>query len=128
SAELMRARGEACLSGYAESLGVPVHEAGHRFDGLEQFLFVCAAAPGTHTPPDAVAGMWRAFLLSSREYRQFCQGYLGRFVDHRTLEAPSGEAYLATRRAAERVLGRLDEEVWPTGGDGAGRDESGPDG
>ena len=127
-AEVMAYGGEAFLAGYAESLGVPVHEAGHRFDGLKQFLFVCAATPGTHTPPDAVAGMWRSFLLSSREYRQFCHGYLGRFVDHRTLEAPSGEGYLATRRAAEGVLGRLDEELWPTGGDGASRDDSGPDG
>ena len=126
--EVMRYSQEPLLLRYAESQGVPVHEAGHRFDGLKQFLFVCAATPGTHTPPDAVAGMWRSFLLSSREYRQFCHGYLGRFVDHRTLEAPSGEGYLATRRAAEGVLGRLDEELWPTGGDGAGRDDSGPDG
>src|SRR4029079_11104722 len=114
SAELMRARGEACLSGYAESLGVPVHEAGHRFEGLEQFLFVCAAAPGTHTPPGVVAGMWRSFLLSSREYRQFCHGYLGRFVDHRTLEAPSGGAYRSPARTAEGVPGRPDAGLRPT--------------
>jgi len=126
--EVMKYSQETVLLRYAEIQGVPVHEARYRFDGLKQFLFVCAATPGTHTPPDAVAGMWRSFLLSSREYRQFCHGYLGRFVDHRTLEAPSGEGYLATRRAAEGVLGRLDEELWPTGGDGAGRDDSGPDG
>jgi hypothetical protein len=127
-AEVMAHRGEAFLAGYAESLGVPVHEAGHRFEGLKQFLFVCAAAPGTHTPSGVVAPAWRSFLLATREYRQFCHGYLGRFVDHRTLEAPSGEGYLATRRIAEGVLGRLDEELWPTGGDGASRDDSGPDG
>ena len=73
-------------------------------------------------------GTWRSFLLSSREYRQFCHGYLGRFVDHRTLEAPAREGYLATRRAAEGVLGRLDETLWPPGADGASRDESGNDG
>jgi hypothetical protein len=126
--EVMAYRGEAFLAGYAESPGVPVHEAGHRFDGLGQFLFVCAAAPGTHTPPDAVASAWRSFLLATREYRQFCHGYLGRFVDHGTLEAPAREGYLATRRAAERVLGRLDETLWPPGADGASRDESGNDG
>jgi len=126
--EVMAYRGEAFLAGYAESPGVPVHEAGHRFEGLEQFLFVCAATPGTHTPPDAVVGMWRSFLLATREYRQFCHGYLGRFVDHRTLEAPAREGYLATRRAAERVLGPLDETLWPPGADGASRDESGNDG
>ena len=124
----MRYSQEPLLLSYAESRGVPVHEARYRFDGLKQFLFVCAAAPGTHTPSGVVAPAWRSFLLATREYRQFCHGYLGRFVDHRTLEAPSGEGYLATRRAAERVLGRLDEELWPTGGDGAGRDDSGPDG
>jgi hypothetical protein len=127
-AEVTAHRGEASLAGYAESPGVPVHEAGRRFEGLKQFLFVCAAAPGTHTPSGVVAPAWRSFLLATREYRQFCHGYLGRFVDHRTIGAPSGEAYLATRRIAEGVLGRLDEELWPTGGDGAGRDDSGPDG
>jgi len=126
--EVMKYSQETVLLRYAEIQGVPVHEARYRFDGLKQFLFVCAATPGTHTPSDVVAGMWRSFLLSSREYRQFCHGYLGRFVDHRMLEASPREAYLATRRAAEGVLGRLDEELWPTGGDGAGRDDSGPDG
>jgi len=94
--EVMAYRGEAFLAGYAESPGVPVHEAGHRFEGLEQFLFVCAAAPGTHTPSGVVA--------------------------------PAREGYLATRRAAERVLGPLDETLWPPGADGASRDESGNDG
>jgi hypothetical protein len=126
--EVMRYSQEPLLLSYAESRDVPVHEARYRFDGLKQFLFVCAATPGTHTPPDAVAGMWRSFLLSSREYRQFCHGYLGRFVDHRTLEAPAREGYLATRRIAEGVLGPLDEELWPPGADGASRDDSGRDG
>ena len=39
-----------------------------------------------------------------------------------------GRGYLATRRAAERVLGPLDETLWPPGADGASRDESGNDG
>ena len=119
-------RREPFLAGYAESQDVPVHEAGHRFDGLKQFLFVCAAAPGTHTPSDAVAALWRSFLLASREYRQFCHGYLGRFVDHRTLEAPSGEGYLATRRAAEaRARAARRGALADRCADGAGRDDSG---
>src|SRR4051812_50122657 len=97
--EVVAYRGEAFLAGYAESLGVPVHEAGHRFEGLKQFLFVCAATPGTHTPPDAVAGMWRSFLLSSREDRQFCPRYPRRLVGHRTLQAPPGGGDPGARRA-----------------------------
>src|SRR4051812_50205643 len=116
--EVMAYHGEAFLAGYAESLGVPVHEAGHRFDGLKQFLFVCAATPGTHTPPDAVAGMWRSFLLSSREYRQFCPGHLRRLVDHTALQAPSGEGHLATPRPAEGGLGGLRGGPWPARGGG----------
>jgi hypothetical protein len=126
--EVMAYRGEVFLAGYAESRGVPAHEAGHHFDGLKQFLFVCAATPGTHTPSGVVAPAWEAFLLATREYRQFCHGYLGRFIDHRSLETPAREGYLATRRAAERVLGRLDGTLWPPGADGASRDDSGRDG
>jgi hypothetical protein len=109
--DVMAYHDEPLLVRYAERRGVPVHEARRRFDGLKPFLFVRAATPGTHTPSDAVAGMWRSFLLSTKEYRQFCHNYLGRFIDHRTGETPAREAYLATRRAAEGVLGRLDEET-----------------
>jgi hypothetical protein len=126
--DVMAYHDEPLLVRYAERRGVSVDEARRHFEGLKQFLFVCAAMPGTHTPSDAMAGMWRSFLLSTKEYRQFCHGYLGRFIDHTTVETPSGEAYLVTRRAAEGVLGRLDDELWPMGGDSASHDASGADG
>ena len=125
--DVMAYHDEPLLVSYAERCGVPVDEARRHFAGLKQFLFVCATVPGTHTPSDAVAGMWRSFLLSTKAYRQLCHGYLGRFIDHKAVEERSGEAYLATRRTAEAVLGRLDDQLWPTSGSSASHDTSGPD-
>lgn len=126
--DVMAYRDEPLLVSYAERRGVSLDEARRHFEGLKQFLFVCAAMPGTHTPSNAMADMWRSFLLSTKEYRQFCHGYFGRFIDHRTVETRSGEAYLATRRAAETVLGRLDDQLWPTDDGRASHDASGADG
>ena len=111
---------------YATSNGIPLREARRHFDGLKQFLFVCAAVPGSHTPSDPVAAVWRVFLLFTKDYGDFCRGQLGRFIDHSPAETPSREAYLATRRDAEGVLGRLDEGPWPAEGDGASRHDGGP--
>ena len=109
AADVMLYDDAGLLARYAEEHRLSPREAGRRFDGLKQFLFTCAAVPGTHAPPGGVAPMWRAFLLSTGDYRRFCHGHLGRFVEHRALAAPCGDAYLATRRGAEGVFGRLDE-------------------
>ena len=125
SSDAMLYSNDGLVERFAQEHGTSLHDAGQQFAGLKQFLFTCAAVPGTHTPPDGVAAMWRLFLTSSKDYRQFCHGYLGRFIDHRTLAAPSRAAYLATRHAAEEVFGPLDEELWPLGDAQASGDDNG---
>ncbi len=128
SSEVMLYSHDSLLATYAESNDISLHEARHHLAGLKQFLFICAATPGTHAPSSVVATLWQSFLLSTRDYREFCHGYFGRFIDHRTREAPSPETYLATREAAEGVFGKLDEALWPADGGCASHDDSGRDG
>ena len=69
--------------------------------------------------------MWHTFLLFTKDYRNFCNDYLGRMLDHQPFETPNPAAYLATRRFAERLFGKLDLEMWPieTKGDTSGCDD-----
>jgi hypothetical protein len=116
------------LARYAAERCLSPREARRRFDGLKRFLFTCAAAPGTHAPPGGLAPMWRAFLVATGDYRRFCHGHLGRFVEHRAPAAPCRDAYPATRRGAEGVFGRLDERLWPADDEGAPDDDDDDDG
>jgi hypothetical protein len=117
---------DALIGKHIKSSSIKIDDARDRLDGLKQFLYICAAVPGAHAPSSVVATMWHSFPISSKDYRDFCHGYLGRFIDHRTLETPSRETYLATRRAAEGVFGQLDEKIWPASADGASHDDNGP--
>ena len=125
-ASVMLYSNDKVVERYARSSGIPLREAHRHFEGLKQFLFMCAAKPGSHTPSNIVAAVWQVFLLFTKDYGNFCRGYLGRFIDHRPAETPSREAYSATRREAGGMLGRLDEGSWPTEGDGASRYDGGP--
>lgn len=57
--------------------------------GLRQFFAVAAAARGRRVamPSQAVDEAWHAFILSTREYRDFCRQALGRFLHHVPAEA-----------------------------------------
>jgi len=109
---------------YAEAENMEIGEARHRFDGLKQFLYVCAVTPGSQVAPATIGPMWQEFVGTTKGYRQFCQSNFGRFIEHSIAEAPSPTAYLETRRAAEDVLGPLDETLWPRDSDSASRHTS----
>ncbi len=88
-------------------------EAQRRFEGLKQFLIVCASTPGYKVTSDAIDSMWHTFLLFTKDYREFCTRYLGKFINHEPFEVPSPESYLMTRERAKQMFGDLDQGLWP---------------
>lgn len=58
-------------------------------DGLRQFFAVSILARGRRVamPSQAVDTAWHEFILSTRAYRDFCTGTLGRFLHHTPAEA-----------------------------------------
>ena len=61
-------------------------------DGLRQFLAVALAARGGRVamPSQAVDVAWHEFILSTRDYQDFCRRVLGRFLHHTPAEALTG--------------------------------------
>jgi hypothetical protein len=101
------------LKRYILDHGVNEDEARRRFEGLKQFLIVCASTPGYKVTSDAIDSMWHTFLLFTKDYRDFCMHYLGKFINHEPFEVPSPESYLTTRARAHEMFGKLDEGLWP---------------
>ena len=58
-------------------------------EGLRQFFAVSIQARGRRVamPSQAVDTAWHEFILSTRAYRDFCRGTLGRFLHHTPAEA-----------------------------------------
>ncbi len=111
--DIMAYQNDRVLKRYEIDYQVDASEARRRFDGLKQFLFVCAVTPGYKVTSDAIDSMWHTFLLFTRDYREFCTSYLGIFINHEPFEIPSPESYVTTRNRAREIFGALDEALWP---------------
>jgi len=111
--DVMAYQNERVLRRYELDHDVNRNEARRRFEGLKQFLLVCAITPGYKVTSDAIDSMWHTFLMFTKDYRAFCVDYLGRFINHEPFEVPSPESYLSTRARATELFGDLDAELWP---------------
>lgn len=59
------------------------------FDGLREYFQICREAGNrlVAMPSQAVDDAWHEFILFTRQYRQFCDRGLGRFLHHTPAEA-----------------------------------------
>ncbi|HEY9405378.1 MAG TPA: hypothetical protein VIQ24_22195 [Pyrinomonadaceae bacterium] len=76
-------------------------------------MIVCAVKPGYKVTSDSIDRMWHTFLLFTKDYKTFCEVYLGMFINHEPFEQPAPAAYLETRSFAQDYFGWLDAELWP---------------
>ena len=111
--EVLAYQHERLVGRYEIDFGVDRSEALRRFNGLKQFLVLCALTPGYKVTSDRIDSMWHTFLLFTKDYREFCLTYLGRFINHEPFERPSPDDYLVTRARAQELFGSIDEELWP---------------
>lgn len=93
--------------------GGSLEDARDRFVALKQFLTVCAVQPGIKVASDEIDQMWHTFLLFTREYRNFCNDRLGRYIEHEPFENPRPTYYELTRDVARGLFGELDLRYWP---------------
>lgn len=61
-------------------------------EGLRQYFQVCQRARGKFVsmPSQVVDDLWHEFILFTRNYENFCQKALGRYLHHTPVEAMSG--------------------------------------
>jgi hypothetical protein len=69
-----------------EKQGLSIDEAEELVTSMKQFLVLAAIKPDTTTyalsPTAVIDEAWHQFLLYTAHYRDFCQTYIGFFVDH----------------------------------------------
>ena len=61
------------------------------FNELKKFLLICSVSDAPVSMlGKKVDGVWHEFILFTKAYREFCETYLGKFVDHtpNTTSAP----------------------------------------
>ncbi len=111
--EILGYRHDRLLQRYAADNSATMEEAERAFEGLKQFMVVCAVKPGRKITSEPIDRMWHSFLLFTKDYRVFCESYLGRFVHHQPFEVAAPSIYLDTRAFTAQFFGGLDEKLWP---------------
>lgn len=112
--EIMAYQNPLLLARFERDFYASREEAQQCFHGLKQFFVVCTQKSGYKVVSEPIDRMWHTFLLFTKDYREFCNGYLGRFIDHAPFETPMPSAYLETRAVAEKIFGQLDPHLWST--------------
>jgi hypothetical protein len=111
--EIMAYKHDKVLGRYIKDFGEEKERATACFEALKQFMIVCAVSEGIKTSSEPVDDMWHTFLLFTKDYREFCHAYLGRFIDHRPGGGFPSDTYKKTRECAVELFGKLDEDYWP---------------
>lgn len=111
--EILSYQHDRVLERYAIDFGVSKDEARRNFEAFKEFMVVCAVKPGPKVTSDPIDRMWHTFLLFTKDYKEFCEQYLGRFINHEPFESANPSTYLETRAYAEQLFGRIDEGLWP---------------
>lgn len=98
---------------YSANYGVSLEYAQNCFAAFKKYMIVCAVKPGQSAVSETIDEMWHTFLLFTKDYKAFCEEYLGRFIHHEPLTYPTPAVYSETRAFAEKLFGTIDEALWP---------------
>lgn len=91
--EVMAYRNDRVVQGIREHLIV---DAELLFEDVKRFLYLTDMSLVPLSPPKLIDKGWHEFMLFSKDYREFCLKYFGRFIDH--------EPILREEKAATRPL------------------------
>jgi len=111
--EILAYQNPLVIERYMRDYAASEPEAQRCFYTLKQFLAACATAKGDRVASKPVDNMWHTFILFTKDYEKFCEDYLGRFVHHAPNQGASSGLSLSTRPLAERLFGRVYEDLWP---------------
>jgi hypothetical protein len=80
-----------------------------------KFLHVAATATQPVSPSKTVDIAWHHFILFTRDYSDYCQRHLGRYIHHLPDGRAEGDpdAYRRTRTLIADRFGTVDEMLWP---------------
>ncbi len=77
-----------------------------------KFLWVCSQRKEPSAPSVKLDNVWHEFILHTNEYRNFCDVYFGKFINHRPSNRNETSKYNKTKKFAEENFGKLDKDIW----------------
>jgi len=103
-----------------DKLNVSQPQAVELFDDLKRFLYLCATHKERLGPTDSIDEAWHNFILFTRDYRVFCNRFLGKFVEHVPLtpqqrSVKDGSTKRTTSMIARQVFGDTLSANWRYG-------------
>lgn len=102
---------------------IPVDEIDTAVRELRRFLSLTLLVKkpkyDAFVPAQKVDFAWHEFILRTRQYREFCEGLIGAFVDHNPAEsrsagraAAAGELFYYTKQCLQQVYGPTPPYIW----------------
>ncbi len=87
------------------------------FIEVKKFLYLCAKTTDRLAPSAEIDKIWHTFILFTKDYRQYCMNFLGKFIDHvpevkKDSTEPKENCLLNTITHYEMVFGPLNNKVW----------------
>ena len=110
--EIMGYQHDSLIERYLKDHGGTKEDAANCFEALKQFLVVCSMTPGSKLVSEPIDQMWHTFLLFTKDYKAFCEEYLGRFIHHTPNGGFPKETYANTLALAKELFVRVDEKFW----------------
>ena len=105
----------------ATEYGVDVSYSERILDQAVAFLRLCAARPNQSFAPSPIVDVgWHAFILTTREYAEFCEKIAGRFIHHIPRDEEGADSPLTgvtdTVHALKELGLWVDEPLWFSSG------------
>jgi len=76
-------RNDGVIERIAKDENVSLEEATQLFKDTLMFLYMAATSSAVSVPTVAIDVGWHAFLMFTKDYADYCEKYLGKFVHHR---------------------------------------------
>lgn len=76
------------------------------FEDVKRFIALCATSPAPLGLSRQIDQAWHIFILITKEYARFCEGYCGRYIHHEPSDPYTdlGENYFVGKRRETFVL------------------------
>lgn len=81
-AEVLRYQNQDVVARISKEEKMPTEEAASLFRDVLLFLWLGQFVKGSLVPTPRIDLGWHVFLLFTKDYREFCGKFFGRFVDH----------------------------------------------
>lgn len=98
-------------------LNITREEAEQVFSDMKMFLFLAGTTNEPLAPTEKIDEAWHNFILFTKDYRDFCLRYFGKFIHHvptdpDNIKSKDGNVIARTKMIAKTILGPDLSDNW----------------